>query len=311
LEIRSRQRLDQAISDHQNLANKENTTVTGESKQMREQSAAKIHRRDNDSAGKSSIEDSESEEEGWNGGLFMFSGLVEWNRGHYKEELEADVKGEEEEVVEERAHCEISDDEDDVVMFSSQRSQEVIGDQDSEPEVSNSEKVSEVKPPVSQIVVDGGTLTVASGPLTPCTSSVPLSASLCSYGDNDEVSDDGSDDGPPVEVKISKTESVSNFTPVVTEQRTDSNVSATATATQVAGGSDNLSKGCHRKRKHKAPADSKLPVTRPKVARPDVFQRPIRPPTLLEKLLLDEIKRERNLILQCVRYVCDENFFLS
>jgi len=46
-----------------------------------------------------------------------------------------------------------------------------------------------------------------------------------------------------------------------------------------------------------------------KVSRPTVFEQRMRPPTLLEKLLLNEIKNERNKILQCVRFVCKNNFF--
>ena len=42
---------------------------------------------------------------------------------------------------------------------------------------------------------------------------------------------------------------------------------------------------------------------------PVVFRKRLRPPTLLERLLLSEIKTERNTILQCVRYVCKNNFF--
>jgi len=42
---------------------------------------------------------------------------------------------------------------------------------------------------------------------------------------------------------------------------------------------------------------------------PIVFKKRLRPPTLLERLLLSEIKNERNTILQCVRYVCKNNFF--
>ena len=63
---------------------------------------------------------------------------------------------------------------------------------------------------------------------------------------------------------------------------------------------------------------------RTKFARQSVLEQRIRPPTLLEKLLLQveiksfilylkfafqEIKKERNIILQCVRYVCKNNFF--
>jgi len=46
-----------------------------------------------------------------------------------------------------------------------------------------------------------------------------------------------------------------------------------------------------------------------KEIRPTVFDQRLRPPTLLEKLLLNEIKKERNKILQCVRFVCKNNFF--
>merc|ERR1712098_260621 len=54
-------------------------------------------------------------------------------------------------------------------------------------------------------------------------------------------------------------------------------------------------------------------VTKPpaKIQKPTVFEQRIRPPTLLEKLLLNEIKKERNKILQCVRFVVKSNFFDS
>ncbi len=32
-------------------------------------------------------------------------------------------------------------------------------------------------------------------------------------------------------------------------------------------------------------------------------------PTLLQQLLADEIRHERNILLQCVRYIVDRNFF--
>jgi len=54
-------------------------------------------------------------------------------------------------------------------------------------------------------------------------------------------------------------------------------------------------------------AESKAKVA--KVTRQSVLEQRIRPPTLLERLLLQEIKKERNTILQCVRYVCKNNFF--
>ncbi len=36
---------------------------------------------------------------------------------------------------------------------------------------------------------------------------------------------------------------------------------------------------------------------------------PSRKPTLLQQLLADEIRHERNVVLQCVRYIVDRNFF--
>ena len=41
----------------------------------------------------------------------------------------------------------------------------------------------------------------------------------------------------------------------------------------------------------------------------EILRRPKRDPTLLEKLLESEINRERSQILQCLRYVCKQNFF--
>ena len=40
-----------------------------------------------------------------------------------------------------------------------------------------------------------------------------------------------------------------------------------------------------------------------------LVHKPRRNPTLLENLLSSEISRERSEILQCVKYVCEKNFF--
>ncbi len=66
-----------------------------------------------------------------------------------------------------------------------------------------------------------------------------------------------------------------------------------------------------RKRKHKGdsnkePGSSQTKDNKKKVK--SVLAQRIAPPTLLEKLLSDEILHERNVILQCVRYVCKNNF---
>lgn len=57
----------------------------------------------------------------------------------------------------------------------------------------------------------------------------------------------------------------------------------------------------------------------PKVATPKLvrelrnpreqFKKRNRPPTLLQKLLEPEIRRERNILLQCVHYVVQKKFF--
>ena len=48
---------------------------------------------------------------------------------------------------------------------------------------------------------------------------------------------------------------------------------------------------------------------RAKASRLGVLEQRIRPPSLLERLLLQEIRRERNTVLQCVRHVVRSNFF--
>jgi len=48
---------------------------------------------------------------------------------------------------------------------------------------------------------------------------------------------------------------------------------------------------------------------RPNVSKKSTLDRRMRPQTLLERLLRDEIVSERNKILQCVRFVCKNNFF--
>jgi len=62
-----------------------------------------------------------------------------------------------------------------------------------------------------------------------------------------------------------------------------------------------------KSKKEKAAAEPKEKIA--KITRQSVLEQRIRPPTLLERLLLQEIKKERNTILQCVRYVCKNNFF--
>jgi len=121
----------------------------------------------------------------------------------------------------------------------------------------------------------------------------------------DDIKDADEDDGP-LEEKICKNEEEffrdGNF--VVPPAQSQQIVPETTK-----DGEENASA---QKRKRKRKLGSKVcseDLVQPQKRRATtVFDHPIRPPTLLERLLLDEIKRERNLILQCVRYVCNNRF---
>lgn len=56
------------------------------------------------------------------------------------------------------------------------------------------------------------------------------------------------------------------------------------------------------RRNKKKPTESKKDYS-------EVLKRPRRPPTLLEKLLQSEIQKERYELLQCLHFVCSNNFF--
>uniref|UniRef100_A0A0K8T3S1 C2H2-type domain-containing protein n=2 Tax=Lygus hesperus TaxID=30085 RepID=A0A0K8T3S1_LYGHE len=112
-----------------------------------------------------------------------------------------------------------------------------------------------------------------------------LSALSAAYDSN--VSDE---DGPPVEVKA-----------VVTRDELPlENSSNKEEPASVEQKPETLSEKNPRKRARKRPAkeDAKRP------------RKPLPPPSsLLQKLLVKEIRKERNQILQCVRYVVENNFF--
>ena len=119
----------------------------------------------------------------------------------------------------------------------------------------------------------------------------------------DRLTDESDDDGPPLEEKICKyADDIHPETALAetTQRDKPENPQTDISSSNISGISEYSAR--KRKRKHK---EEKVPERK----RPtDVFSRPIRPPTLLEKLLLDEIKRERNTILQCVRFVCSNDF---
>ncbi len=243
-------------------------------------------------------DESESEEEDWNGGLHMFPGLVAYWAG-LKEEVHEDQKDEADMMgLGEGVH--ISDDEDDLVSVR-------IGGDDFMPDKEEhlpSQSLVEVKPEENKSDLKNA---------KPDAHRLYLGGLLGVYADDgmDNGSDSDDDDGPPVEVKIIKSLDSSILpAPVVAPPPAVENKSESVPTVQCS----EPGKSRHRKRKPAATKDaagnSSLPPP-PKVERTDVLCQPMRPPTLLEKLLLDEINRERNVVLQCVRYVCDKNFFLD
>ncbi len=245
-------------------------------------------------------DESESEEEDWNGGLRMFPGLVTYWAG-IKEEVQEDQK-DEEDMMGLREGVHISDDEDDLVSariggddFISEKeehlpTQSLVVATKPEETPTRSSDLKNAKPDAHRLYL-GGLLGVYAD----------------DGMDNDSDSDD--EDGPPVEVKIIKSSDSSILPAPVALPSVEIKSESVPTVQCSEPG-----KSRHRKRKPAAPKDaaekSALPPP-PKVERPDVLCQPMRPPTLLEKLLLDEINRERNVVLQCVRYVCDKNFFLN
>ena len=42
-----------------------------------------------------------------------------------------------------------------------------------------------------------------------------------------------------------------------------------------------------------------------------VIRKAPHPPTLLEKLLVQDVEKERDELLQCIRYVVDKNYFMK
>jgi hypothetical protein len=247
----------------------------------------------------------ESEDEGWNGGLPRFPGLLSWRSNH------SDFRDEEDKVEEEKMgedHNEevhISDEEDYLVIAPCNTDSEKELDLDEDSVIDA--KLGIEPRPEAKIIEDSISRSEPSsqnGPLRISEGGEGIKVNLlCDYDENG----DDSDDEPPEEVKIVKcmddtvasSPSVSQHHDLQPDKQTEVKIGRSR----------------HRKRKPNNQADKKEhtggPTMPVKVARPDVLNRPIRPPTLLEKLLLDEIKRERNVVLQCVRYVCDQNFFLS
>jgi hypothetical protein len=96
---------------------------------------------------------------------------------------------------------------------------------------------------------------------------------------------DDDDDEGPLEVPITK----QNREPTLESSKSESTVFESKLETKL-------------KRKIKATPVSEAPKFK-------LVHKPRRNPTLLENLLSSEISQERSEILQCVKYVCENNFF--
>ncbi len=289
-EDRTQQRLEQALQNRQDrqqakAADPEIAAAESSAQPRRKEPRLEVRGRVAD--------ESESDEEDWNGGLHMFPGLVTYWAG-LKEEVQENKEAEDRMGLSEGVH--ISDDEDDLV------SARLGGDDfvpDKEEHLPTQSSLVEVKPEENKSDLKNA---------KPDAHRLYLGGLLGVYADDgmDNGSDSDDEDGPPVEVKIIKSLDNSILpAPVVAPPPVENKSESVRTVQCSEPG-----KSRHRKRKSAAAENSSLPPP-PKVERPDVLCQPMRPPTLLEKLLLDEINRERNVVLQCVRYVCDKNFFLN
>ena len=114
------------------------------------------------------------------------------------------------------------------------------------------------------------------------------------------------DDGPPEEIGISKTDPLESL-----QAENDSEISKPPVPNP---SGIEMQKG-RRKRKQKgvnsdetngAKSDQNGAKRFKKTT--SVFAKRIAPPTLLERLLSDQILHERNVILQCVRFVCKNQY---
>ncbi|XP_065200478.1 FMR1-interacting protein NUFIP1 [Planococcus citri] len=142
---------------------------------------------------------------------------------------------------------------------------------------------------------------------------------------------DSSDDSEPDECSSkpvpSEADTRHNSSPVKTvnseennhtEPAASSSECAIVTEGDISSSKDDETKGCESKRrKRKRRRDSKGGIegeeetdkkTEEKLP-PLRIRKRYKPPTLLEKLLSSEIKHERNVILQCIRHVVNNNYF--
>ncbi|XP_044727535.1 uncharacterized protein DDB_G0283697-like isoform X2 [Chrysoperla carnea] len=118
---------------------------------------------------------------------------------------------------------------------------------------------------------------------------------LALSNDNNIENVEDEDSSPPIEMKISRN---NDRTPIEIEQIKNNENKTEKRERRKRGEKCNNKRNNNRK---KGPGGNQPP-------KKEQFKRNRRP-TLLEKLLVNEIRHERNVILQCIRYIIQNNYF--
>lgn len=122
-----------------------------------------------------------------------------------------------------------------------------------------------------------------------------------SHVDNMDVTmNDGSDGESPTEIKIDRQDNAQCAETVEVEERLQ----------MQSRNSNNGEQEIVAARKDVQKESRRRCKTKQKPKQSAVYRK-MRNPTLLEQLLKDEIRHERNVLLQCVRYVVNSNFFVK
>lgn len=227
-------------------------------------------------------EDSSSEEEGWCEGVMAFRGT-------------GSVGVEEEVLEEEEGEKVITDDEDEKLSLNTA----VVVEEEAKKVV--------VEDP--EVVEEAGTKIEAFHEEHPNEDMQGKTTEELPYGEKISVEGGESSDEAPEELKIVKSYDNEIIEDVPKAADSEEKTSKTRKRKRKAGPKESAKDEAKEEEASKEEAFAAYTEPKAKVSRPGVFEQRIRPPTLLERLLLQEIKKERNTILQCVRYVCKNKFF--
>ena len=228
-------------------------------------------------------EDSSSEEEGWCEGVMAFRGT-------------GSVNIEEEDVIEEEeAERVITDDEDEKLAPNTA----VAVEEDAKKEVVDESKV----------VNEAGTEIEAVHEEHLVKDLEDETTSELPCGDKISVEGGESSDEAPEELKIVKSYDNEIIEDIPKATDSEEKTSKTRKRKRKAVPKESVKDETKEDEVSKEETFAAHSESKAKVSRPGVFEQRIRPPTLLERLLLQEIKKERNTILQCVRFVCKNKFF--